>query len=168
MCWPWLCRLGRARFPGEIDAIDSASRSKLPLCFRRKFSAGPSSVGSLLLRSRELPDKVQKQRDFESDASHQISVDSALPLHRLVDTTKELLSRKPVPPGTLIPLDVRVSKKSQDRALRLLSTVVYALEERGFSVEGASPKRESGVFIIKGESLRFGLEERHQSYCTAL
>jgi hypothetical protein len=122
--------------------------------------AETARIAPILFRSRELPDEVQKQRDFESDPSHHISVDSARPLHRLVAATKEFLSRKSVPPGTLIPLDVRVSKESQDRALRLLSTLVYALEERGFSVERASRERAGSVIVIRGECLRFGLEER--------
>jgi hypothetical protein len=40
------------------------------------------------------------------------------------------------------------------------STLVYALEERGFSVERTSRERECSVIVVKGECLTFGLVER--------
>lgn len=79
-----------------------------------KGQAETARKAPILFRSRELPNEVQ--RDFESDPSHHFSVDSARPLHRLVAATEEFLPRKSDRTGAPIPLDVRVSKESQDRA----------------------------------------------------
>jgi len=46
-----------------------------------------------------------------------------------------------------------------DRALRILSALIYAFEERGFTVEAAREKKGS-VVVVKGEPLQFSLEEQ--------
>ena len=60
-------------------------------------------------------------------------------------------------------LDIRVSKDSLDRALRIMSGLVHAIEDTGFtvSIEADSEKRrEQTIAKIYGQRIRFGLTEK--------
>ena len=78
-------------------------------------------------------------------------------LHPLVQTTKQILSGRMEPTGKIVALNVRVSKSSRDRALRILSALFYACEERGYSA--TANERKESLILVKGEEVRFLLEE---------
>lgn len=118
-----------------------------------------ATISPLVSRSRELPEAVRLQRSFEADPVHRIVVNSDRKLHPLVQATKTALSAHHHNRSSTVPLNIRVSENLRDRALLLMSALIYALEERGFSAEAADEKRGSAL-IVKGERLRFSLEER--------
>jgi hypothetical protein len=60
-------------------------------------------------------------------------------------------------------LDIRVSKDSLDRALRVMAGLISAVEDAGFTVTveaGRQEKREQTVAKIHGQGIRFGLTEK--------
>lgn len=60
-------------------------------------------------------------------------------------------------------LDIRVSKDSLDRALRLMAGLISAIEDAGFTVSieaDRNEKREQTVAKIHGQKIRFGLTEK--------
>jgi len=57
-------------------------------------------------------------------------------------------------------LDVRVSKASLTRALRIMAAVLYLLEKEGFSIRVQKAGSESTVAVVFGEEIRFGLVEK--------
>ncbi|MEX0596052.1 MAG: hypothetical protein WD512_06080 [Candidatus Paceibacterota bacterium] len=56
-------------------------------------------------------------------------------------------------------LEIRVSKKVRTRALKIMSTLINALEARGHVVKIDERAREATYSIFKGEKLRFGIQE---------
>lgn len=118
-----------------------------------------ATISPLVSRSRELPEAVRLQRSFEADPAHRIVVNSDRRLHPLVQATKTALSAHHQSGSSTVPLNIRVSGGIRDRALLLMSTMIYALEERGFSAESAGEKCGSAL-IVKGERLEFSLEEQ--------
>lgn len=118
-----------------------------------------ATISPVVSRSRDLPEAVRLQRSFEADPAHRIVVNSDRKLHPFVQATKTALAAKRQSGSSTVPLNIRVSEGIRDRALLLMSTMIYALEERGFSAEAAGEKSGSAL-IIKGERLEFSLEER--------
>jgi hypothetical protein len=57
-------------------------------------------------------------------------------------------------------LDVRVSKASIDRALRIMAGLISAIEGEGFSVAVGAGHREATVATIHGQKITFGLVEK--------
>ncbi|MFZ1745307.1 MAG: hypothetical protein WAU17_05255 [Nitrospirales bacterium] len=56
--------------------------------------------------------------------------------------------------------NLRVSKKSLPRAIRILNTLYYALEERAYPIAFQRKEKPKVAVSILGESLEFGIEER--------
>jgi hypothetical protein len=57
-------------------------------------------------------------------------------------------------------LDVRVSKDSLDRALRIMAALLTAIEEAGFTVSVGAGHREQTIAKIHGQEIKFGLLEK--------
>jgi hypothetical protein len=74
-----------------------------------------------------------------------------------VQATKQILTERAKSTDTLTALDVRVSAASRDRAFRLLSALLHACEDRGFSAKATA--RKGSLLVVKGEPLQFSLEE---------
>jgi hypothetical protein len=102
---------------------------------------------------------VVKQKEFEVDPAHRISIDLTRELHPLVRKTRAVLNGKSTPSGKDLPIDVHIGKSSRERALRLLSTMLYAFEERGFRIEACSGTNNGSFVIINDEPLQFSLNE---------
>lgn len=117
-----------------------------------------TTVSPYEAKSRDVPEAVKEQHVYEAAPENRISeAYFSRKLHPLVQTTKQILAGRMEPSGKIVALNVRVSKSSRDRALRILSALFYACEERGFSVT-AKERRES-LILIKGEEVAFLLEE---------
>jgi len=118
-----------------------------------------TTISPVLLRSRVVPEVVVKQQEFEADPSHRISIDPTRELHPLVRRTRAILNGRGLQSAKDIPLAVHVGRSSRERALSLLSTMLYAFEERGFRVEVSSGTNRESFVIINDEPLEFSLNE---------
>ena len=116
-------------------------------------------ISPVLVRSRILPDAVIKQKEFENNPSHRISLDLTREMHPLVRKTRAAVNGKSTPSDKDLPIDVHVGKSSRERALCLLSTMLFAFEERGFKVEACSGTNNGSFVIINDEPLQFSLNE---------
>ncbi len=70
-----------------------------------------------------------------------------------VDGRKILVTKDPC-------LDIRVSKASLDRALRIMATLIHAIESQGFTIAVGAGHREKTVAKIHGQEVSFGLVEK--------
>lgn len=84
--------------------------------------------------------------------------------HSLIASARTLLrearvddQKRIVPPGSC--LDVRVSKGSLSRALRIMAGLIAALETEGFTVALRPGGREGTAAVVHGQELRFGIFE---------
>jgi hypothetical protein len=118
-----------------------------------------ATISPVLVRSRILPDVVVKQMEFEVDPAHRISIDLTRELHPLVRKARAVLNGKSAPSDKDLPLAVQVGKSSRERAFCLLSTMLYAFEERGFKIEVCSGTNSGSFVIINDEPLQFSLKE---------
>ena len=118
-----------------------------------------TTISPVLVRSRAVPEVVVKQQEFEADPSHRISIDPSRELHPLVRRTRAILNGRGLESAKDVPLAVHVGRSSRERALSLLSTVLYAFEERGFRVEVRSGTNRESFVIINDEPLQFSLNE---------
>ncbi len=57
-------------------------------------------------------------------------------------------------------LDIRVSKTSLDRAMRILASLIATVEAEGFTVSVGNGHREHTIAKIYGQEIKFGLIER--------
>ncbi|HEX8271530.1 MAG TPA: hypothetical protein VF615_02695 [Longimicrobiaceae bacterium] len=110
-------------------------------------------------------DAYHEQLVYERE--HPIKVADSLQYpHPLVRRTATVLRRREqVRHGLVWPdgakcLDVRVSKKSLDRALRILDALLNALDERGYTVSLLEGDAPGTCATIHGESVPFRLEEK--------
>ena len=96
-------------------------------------------------------------------------VTKAMLAHPLVEKTKQILSDGRTDSrgilwaaGEAPRLDIRVSKDTLGRALRIVAAVLFALNEEGFEVVVKKCERGMGStsVAIYGEEIRFGLIER--------
>jgi hypothetical protein len=141
----------------RIQHGQHVTRPKLP-----KLPIGAiedTTISPVLVRSRILPDAVVKQKEFEVDPAHRISIDLNRELHPLVRKARAVLNGKSTPSDKDLPIDVHVGKSSRERALCLLSTMLYAFEERRFKVEACSGTNNGSFVIINDEPLQFSLNE---------
>jgi hypothetical protein len=119
--------------------------------------AEETTISPVLLRTRALTEAVVEQRAFEADPAHRITIDPNRELHPLVRKTRSIFSGRL--PSKEPSLDIHVSKASQDRALHLMSAILYAFEERGFKIEMRSEPADNSFVIINDEPLQFSLCE---------
>jgi hypothetical protein len=124
---------------------------------------GKSQEPSTDIVNPELHDKILYERQSEN----RITVAASLaPLHPLVaKTEKSIRSTKPDNKGMIKPkahgcLDVRVGRDSIDRAMRILDTLVTALEARGLRVSNAENKEFAACITFMDEVIEFCLEEK--------
>jgi hypothetical protein len=112
-----------------------------------KLTRGTPETATIspISRLRDLPEVVRLQRSFEADPAHRIVVNSDQKLHPLAQATKTALSAHHRSGSSTVPLNIRLSESIRDRALLLMSAMIYALEERGFSAEAASEKCGSAL-----------------------
>jgi hypothetical protein len=129
---------------------------KLPL-----GTAEVARISPVLLRDRTVPEAVVEQRLFEAASENRITeAHFNRRLHPLVDATKKILESKVTQADKgQTHLDIRVGTGTRDRSFRLLSALFYAFEERDFSVKVMPREKHGSVVIVKGEELRFSLEE---------
>jgi hypothetical protein len=118
-----------------------------------------ATISPVLPRSRTVPDAVVKQREFEADPGHRISSDPNRELHPLVRKTRAILNGRSLQSDKELSLAVHVGNSSQNRAFSLLSTMLYAFEERGFKVEVRSGTNSGSFVTINDEPLQFSLNE---------
>jgi hypothetical protein len=57
-------------------------------------------------------------------------------------------------------LDVRVSKGSLDRALRIMAGLIATMEEEGFSITVGDRHHEQTVLTVYGQQMKLGLVEK--------
>jgi hypothetical protein len=141
----------------RIQHGQHVTRPKLPKL--PNGSPEAALISPVLLRSRALPDVVLEQREFEADPAHRISVDPCRELHPLVRKTRAILNGRVSDTDKDLPLAVHVDKSSRDRALCLLSSMLYAFEERGFKIEVRSGQNSGSFVVINDEPLQFSLRE---------
>jgi hypothetical protein len=86
--------------------------------------------------------------------------------HKLITATTRVLKKarpgeKPIleRPANQVCFDVRVSKESLDRALRVMCALLIALEAEGFKVSIDASRRESTSAKIYGQDVRFAVTE---------
>ena len=88
------------------------------------------------------------------DLSHPLVAQArAVLAHASADDRKILLTNEQC-------LDIRVSKGALDRALRIMATLISAIESEGFAVEVGNGQREHTAVLIGGQHVKFGLVER--------
>lgn len=111
----------------------------------------------------ELPEPIA----YEMKQENRIQVaENPADLHPLILRTAESLrSAKAGDTGLVHPrakntLDVTVAPASIDRAIRIMDTLVKALDARGRSVSLSSDEHPKTLVTILNETLAFGLEER--------
>ena len=144
----------------RIQHGQHVTRPKLP-----KLSNGAleeATISPVLVRSRILPDVVVKQKEFEEDPAHRISIDPNHELHPLVRKTRAILNGRVSDPDKSLPLAIHVGKSSREKALCLLSTMLFAFEERNFKVEVCSGTNNGSFVIVNDEPLQFSLNEETQ------
>lgn len=150
---------------------------KPPLGYWRKVEIGLVPVRP------DLPvadDKVQEHITFRSPAEREKhapirrsrSVREQIPVpdtltnpHRLILSTKKALQIGQKWDGILVPsltiehLDVRVSKTQQDRAFRIMDTLLKELEARKYRVTAVSKPKYLTQVLVLGEPIYFGIRE---------
>lgn len=88
------------------------------------------------------------------DLSHPLVVQTREVLkHAQVENRQILITQEPC-------LDIRVSKAGLDRALRIMATLIHAIESEGFSIAVGPGHREKTVVKIHGQGVTFGLVEK--------
>ena len=105
---------------------------------------------------------TRQEDEFEQRPENRVVVRAGGPRHALVHLTATALrSSTPDQYGRLWggrgALDVRVSKTSVTRALGIVDAVVRAAVQRGHRVE---VKDSKSLFIVDGENIEFGIDER--------
>jgi hypothetical protein len=117
-----------------------------------------ATISPSLGKSRKVPEAVREQQAYEALPENRISDGHfSCKLHPLVQATKQVLTGRLEPSRKVVALDVRVSRSSLERALRILSALCYACEQRGYSV--LTDEQKGSLFIIREEKVRFLLEE---------
>jgi hypothetical protein len=124
---------------------------------------GKSQKPSTDIANPELGDKISYERQSENRITVPTSLTSPHPL--VAKTEKSIRSTKPDSKGMIRPkahgcLDVRVGKDSIDRAVRILDTLVTALDARGLSVSTAANKQFAACITVMDEVIEFYLEEK--------
>jgi hypothetical protein len=137
-----------------------------------------SAVKDLPILLRQIPkqkapltseDSVEGDRIQRIEASTTPAVTKGMLAHPLIEKTKQILSeggtdRRGIlwATGDATRLDIRVSKDTLGRALRIMAGVMFALNEEGLEVAVKKCERgmESTSVTIYGEEIRFGLVER--------
>jgi hypothetical protein len=111
----------------------------------------------------ELNDKIS----YERQPQNRITIsDSVTDSHSLIaKTEKSIRSTKPDLKSIIRPkargcLDVRVGRDSIDRAMRIMDTLIKALEARGLCVTIADNKKFATCISVMDEVIEFCLEER--------
>jgi hypothetical protein len=166
-----ICRKLEIPLPGpghwtKIDCGHTITRpplphvKNLPVLLRQT----PKQKAPLLPEDSPELDRIER-----IEASTTPVVTKAMLAHPLIEETKQILSEgRPDNRGVLwvhseVPrLDIRVSKDTLGRALRIMASVLFALKEEGFEVVVKKCERgmESTSVAIYGEEIRFGLIER--------
>ena len=101
-------------------------------------------------------------------------VTKAMLAHPLVEQTRSLLSESRSKDGEKLWggretewFDLRVTKATLPRALRIMATIIYMLEREGFKLVVEKKEPESTSAIIYGESIRFGIIEKSRQIKSA-
>ncbi len=133
---------------------------------REKFVRPELPEVSSYLEVIILDDAKTKTEYIKSNDVNIIPTTRKSKVHPLIEQTKEyfLEDDKPYnerkkPLAELPHLDIRVSKKVRVRALKIMSTLITALEARGHVIKIDDRERENTFSFFKGEKLRFGLQE---------
>jgi hypothetical protein len=94
-------------------------------------------------------------------------VTKAMLAHPLVEKTRSLLSEARSREGEKLWggreaewLDLRVTKATLPRALRIMAAIIHILEREGFKLVVEKKSSESTSAVVYGETIRFGLIER--------
>ena len=112
--------------------------------------------------SSEVQSKIAQEK---SKTNHVVVVETMASIHPLVVRTLDSLKNarledddllKPVDLGCL---DVRVSRSSLDRAIRIIDALIKVLEIRGFTVSVSNGLEPNSSVEILGEPIQFALTE---------
>ena len=111
----------------------------------------------------EQPVEVLDRRVFEKDPANRIVVPTTLrgEIHPLVLATQRFLEDRASWNEKLGCLNLSVSQASRGRALRILNSLVGALEERGMKVEAKWERRCSSSVLVEEERMGLSLEEKN-------
>ena len=129
----------------------------------------PEFQGAPVVQRMKTEDSPKPTTDSSDPELAQIAKVKSHPLtprteqHRLVESSAGLLKRartddygRTEPPTERPCLDIRVSKELLDRALILMSTTVFALEENGFPVKIEKGSTTAHIF---GQDIKFAIGE---------
>jgi len=118
--------------------------------------------GGKFERFLEEPDWLR----FEKDPANRIVVPAELTdPHPLVQRTENALrTAKKGSDGRLVlgrrkTLLIRVTRENVDRALRIMDTLVKALEARGMDPQPSDKADEPSTLVVEGSRINFGIEE---------
>lgn len=135
-----------------------------PICFHAQF-------GGIGVEDPKLPDKVQRLIGYELDPSNLIAVPNRLSSpHTLTKKIRQNLEKGEPDRYDMINSacapQIWVSKKTIPRALRIMDTLVKALDERGFLCGIFEQPLSYGIFeVLNSEMSDYGKEqmkkERH-------
>lgn len=154
-----LCSRHRIPLPGRgywqrLKAGRRVTRKKLP-----RLRIGEEELASVQLwvsrKAAREQGVVEERREFEEHIDNKITVPETITrYHPLVRQTRKALRSGGSEASRL---DVEVDSKSISRALRIMDTLIKALERRGFSVQVG----EHGTrVLIDGTSIAIRLDER--------
>jgi hypothetical protein len=94
-------------------------------------------------------------------------VTKAMLAHPLIEKTRVVLSESRSREGEKLWggretewLDLRVTKTTLPRTLRIMAAIIHMLEREGFKIVVKKSKPESTSAVVYGETIRFGLIER--------
>lgn len=112
--------------------------------------------------------EVESQLAREEDEKNRIRVaDRLTHPHALIRMTAEVFrARKPDQSGMLFRpwkekcLDMRVSRESLPRALRIMDALLKAVEARGFKIAGTDGEKKGTYIELLGEKVEIALEEK--------
>lgn len=150
---------------------------RTPLPKLRKGEEEPAIITIRPAASPKAPDEppgpIEKQQAFEKKSENRIKVpDRVGRYHPLVRQSRDILKSwgsprygwnnqyRSLPAGCL---DIRVEKASRRRALKIMDTLIKALEKRGFAVRISSAKEDPKTIVTVGEvELPIEIEEKYQ------
>lgn len=153
-------RAGQSVKPRPLPSSKGAQSVRLASSFNRHSDAGNMA--------KPKPPEIEQLLAFEALPENYVQVSEKLKRpHELTKATLEALRRgksldkngnvSTYQSGTL---DISVSPKQVNRALRILDALVKAFEARGFKVHGRRSYNQSACVSILGEEMEFRIFER--------
>ncbi len=166
------CRKGNIPLPGrgywaKIVAGRKIKPAPLPALPHQASTKIPIGIQKSKYYRNSLPNEMGQQSERGNESGKPIHVPSRLgSLHPILARMRlRLEAARPNDYQALWcpelkAINLRVSKKSLSRALRILNTLYSALEERGYPITYQQREQPKVVVTLLGEQLAFGIEEK--------